>query len=149
MKKKNVSIDGRLSLCRGLCHAFAALSEDDAIAAFESMASKPLDRLDRMVREALEARNATEHSSALLDISHEIRVVSTMSRSFADARSSVTMNKNGACATSLADRCSVSVPILDIIGKGWPNISHVAANWSTDKVRFVKHSYHRGVQKPS
>jgi hypothetical protein len=129
-----VTMEGRLAFCSGLCHVLAVMPDMKGISAFETFASKPLDRLDRMVNQALSSRDANDFSRALLCIGNEIRVLSTMARSFTNAKSSFSANGYITCDMSLATRPSISVNVLDIIGKGWPNISHIAAHWSADKV---------------
>jgi hypothetical protein len=131
-----ITIEGRLALSSGLGYILAALPEDQRMDSFEGLAGKSLDRLEKSAREARHTQHSSRLTTALLRLADEIRILSTMSRSFADAGSPDSDTMESGCDTSPERHAPIPEPVMLIIDKGWPSITHAAAHWADDEVRI-------------
>lgn len=132
-----MNIEDRVALSSGICHVLAALPSDQHIKAFEGMASQPLGLLERLSGTARETLTPpSELSLTLPRIGGEIRVLSSMSRSFASALAAGDSDAmDSGCDTSPDRLAPIPEPVLQIVHGTWSNIAFAAANWVDDEVR--------------
>ena len=131
-----VRIDDRVTLCGGLGVVLAALPEDQRMSSFEAMASFPLNRLERLTRFAKNAQSYSQLSPTLPHVGDEIRIISALSRSFADARGEYSNGMENGYETSPDRLPSIPEGVLQIIRRGWPSIAQAAENWADNEVRL-------------
>ena len=133
-----MTLEDRAALASGICHVLASLPIDRRSKAFETMASLPVDVLERMSATAKDVNTEPLELSVILPrIGCEISILSTMSSSFATATSPGENDgmKSG-CDTSPDRVASIPDAVLQTLHKAWSNISFAAANWVDDEVRF-------------
>lgn len=137
-----MKIKDRVALSAGICHVLAALPEDQRIKAFEGMASQPLSMLERLSRTAKDGHTAPfDLSLTLPKIGDEIRILSAMSRNFANALGSGDSDAmESGCDTSPDRLAPIPEPVLQTVHGAWRNITYAAANWVDDEVRFTTSS---------
>jgi hypothetical protein len=123
-----VTLDCRLSLCTGIGQVLWALPNDKKQNAIRSFASKPLELLERFVRETLQKANASSSSLILSCIGDEMRLLSRIANVLTKA-SLLDASSNGQ---------SAHFSSLDFIGTGWNSIKYIASNFSVEKVRPIR-----------
>lgn len=140
-ENNTMTIEGHISLCNGLCFVLAGLPMDEGNRAFESLATKSLDRLDLMVSKSERLNDFLSLGSLLPHIAYEIRLLSTMTRSFTNARQPGFNPKEHGCNELQNRRSPVQQQVLDIIKRGWRNITYTAIHWSSDKVSIIEYPF--------
>jgi hypothetical protein len=103
------------------------LPGEQQLPALEALTAHPLGRLKRTTRPAQ-------------SIGDEIRILSSIARSFANALSDTSDEMESGCDTSPDKRVPIPQPLLGILYTAWPSISQLASRFAGDdgdEVRFV------------
>jgi len=137
-RSKTVTITDRIALCVGICHVLAALPANQRIRSFHALALPSLDCFEKMANLANNAivANATKDTviPILSRIADEIQVLTIMSRTFTNACSTHdVLSMDTGCGTSSDKHQAIAQPLLIIVKKIWPAITHVAKNYSEDE----------------
>jgi len=132
-----LSLKDRIALSSGICHVLASLPNDQRFVAYEGMASRPLGLLERLSCTAKAAHTSpSELAQTLSKVGGEIQILSTMSKSFANAlRSGDSDEMESGCDTSPDQLAPIPEPVVQTVHKAWSNISFAATNWVDDEVR--------------
>lgn len=125
-----IRVVDRVAVCGGLCYMLAALSDDQQMREFEALASLPLGRLERLTTIAKNSQSFSQLFETLPHVGDEICILSSLSRSFTNARAGYEIGKK-ASTDKLAP---IPESVLQVIHRGWPSIAYAAANWADEEV---------------
>ena len=135
-----LNVEDRQALCVGICHVLASLPDYQRDRSLHALAMPTLDCLETMIRHADHAAGSSssgEQLEIVLDrIADEIKVLTTMARTFTNAFSTKDASMESGCRTS-DGHAAIVEPAFAILRKAWPSISHVASKYSHNEVSYV------------
>jgi urease accessory protein UreF len=128
-----IPVEDRLPLGIGIGTVIAQLDTERRDGLFTHLMSQSLERLDRLVAVMRGMPTGSSDVTSLLSrISNEIRIISTLSRSFNDALSSQTMMSGLTTSTDKHDKMGEST--LSVLRRAWPAIVAVSTDFAGDEV---------------
>lgn len=133
-----ITIEDRKALCIAICHVLSALPDNQRVRSFHALALPALDCFEKMTGVA-NSTLATEKTQDELDrvlrrVGDEIEIFTVMARTFTNACFANDSSMESGCRTFPLRNVAIPVPLLVIIRKVWPSISHVAATYSNNEV---------------
>ena len=132
-----LTADDRQALCSGICHVLASLPDSQRTKSLHALAMPALDCLETMTNLANQtstAANAQGQLDVILDrVADEIKVLTTMARSFTDAYSVKNASMESGCRTS-DGHAAITEPAFSVLRKAWPTIQQVATKYSSHEV---------------
>jgi hypothetical protein len=136
-----LKVEDRQALCVGICHVLASLPDNQRDKSLHALAMPTLDCLETMTRHADHAAGSSSSSVEQLDIvldriADEIKVLTTMARTFTNAFSMKDASMESGCRTS-DGHAAIVEPAFAILHKAWPSISHVASKYCHNEVCCV------------
>jgi hypothetical protein len=135
-----INVEDRQALCVGICHVLATLPDNHRDKSLHALAMPTLDCLETMTRHADHAAGSSsseEQLDIVLDrIGDEIKVLTTMARTFTNAFSMKDASTESGCRTS-DGHAAIVEPAFAILHKAWPSISHVASKYNHNEVCSV------------
>jgi hypothetical protein len=135
-----LNVEDRQALCVGICHVLASLPDNQRGKSLHALAMPTLDCLETMTRHADHAAGSSSSEEELyivLDrIADEIKVLTTMARTFTNAFYKKDASMESGCRTS-DGHAAIVEPAFAILHKAWPSISHVASKYNHNEVCHV------------
>lgn len=134
-----IRIEDRIALSVGLCRVLASLPGAQRIRSFDEVVAPSLDLLNQNVSLLQKAQDSSPLAPILSRIAVEIRLLSTMARTFVNIGYAEDMDiTQSGHGRSLDRRAPIPEAVLIIVRKGWPAIDHVARHHCNDEVRDWK-----------
>lgn len=131
-RNEPVDVDAVIALSIGICHVLAALPEGRRVQSFQGLVAPSLQQLERM---SSAAKSHPSHlPSAIVQLADEIRILATVSKTFANATSSDGDAMESGCDTSPDRHVPVQEPVLAIVQKGWPIVVSTANDFCDNDV---------------
>lgn len=126
-----IKIEDREALCSGLCRVLAALPADQWTSSLSALAGPTIECLEGATKKADEASKDHENkengddiiSPMLTRMADEIKLMSVMVRAF----------QNAAKKSDQTD-ADPNAPLVAILQKAWPCLTHVAQNHGSNEV---------------
>lgn len=135
-----ITVDDRQALCVGICHVLASLPDNQRAKSLHALAMPALDCLETMTRIANQTAasnsNQAQLDAVLSRIADELKILTTMARTFTNAISMNDASMESGCRMSDGHTAIVE-PAIAIIRKGWPSISHAASTFNYNEVRHL------------
>jgi hypothetical protein len=134
-----ISIEDRKALCIAICNVLAALPDNQRVRSFHALALPALDCFEKMSSIANTAiatsKSQNEIDAILGRLADEAVIFTTMARTFTNACIANDGSMESGCSTSSERRTTIPQPLLAIVRKVWPSLTHSAATYSHNEVR--------------
>ena len=132
-----LTVEDRQAFCRGVCHVLASLPDSQRAKSLHALSMPALDCLGTMTNLANQGSEGNAGNgrlnSILQRVGDEIKIVTTMARSFTDAFSAKNSSMQSGCRTS-DGHAAIVEPAFALLQKAWPSIAHVASKYSDNQV---------------
>ena len=129
-------MDDREALCSGICRVLASLPPDQWVRSLSALSRPTIDSLEIVVKKADDLHsersfgiNKQNLATILKRGSDEIRLLSTMTRTFNNAQSN-SLDTDEKSDSGLADH-----PSLSLLRGSWPCLIYLAQKYSSHDVR--------------
>lgn len=134
-----IDIEDRKALCIAICNVLAALPDNQRVRSFHALALPALDCFEKMssiANTAIATNKSQNEIDAILGrLADEAVIFTTMARTFTNACIANDGSMESGCNTSSERRTTVPLPLLAIVRKVWPSLTHSATTYSHNEVR--------------
>lgn len=129
-----LTIEDREELCNGICSVVASLADDEREKSYHAFAMPVVECLHTLTKQADAAKDqgVGRLTPIIPKLADELRLLSTMVKSFSSALAKASIGNTSKHDSPSSFTMQASVELLK---KLWPCLSHIAASFSSDKVR--------------